>query len=58
MNHPWSCTVHGSLIIYLKDDYTYTERQLPKHSELWESLFIDIDHDGLKNNIILAYIYI
>ena len=30
------------LVIYLKEEYTFTERHLSVNSNLWEGLFIDI----------------
>ena len=57
INRARSCSAHGGLIIYLKEDYTYNERQLSDNSEVWEGLFIDIDHEGLENKITLANIY-
>ena len=57
INRARSCSAHGGLIIYLKDDYTYKERQLCNDSNIWEGLFIDIEHEGLDNKITLANIY-
>ena len=57
INRAKSCSAHGGLIIYLKDEYTYKERQLCNDSKVWEDLFIDIEHEGLDNKITLANIY-
>ena len=51
-----SCSAHGVLIIYLKGDYTYKERQSCNDSNIWEGLFIDIEFEGL-DKITLANIY-
>ena len=58
INRGKSCSAHGGLIIYLKDEYTVEdERQLCNDSNVWESLFIDIEHEGLDNKITLANNY-
>ena len=43
-------------MIYL-NEYTFTEHHLSDNSNLWEGLFIDIQHEGLENKITLAYIH-
>ena len=53
-NRPRSCSAHGGLIIYPKEDCTYKERQLSNDSWLWEVLLIDIDHEGLEYKITLT----
>ena len=45
INRARSCSAHRGLIIYLKEDYSYKERQLSGNSEIWEGLFIDITKD-------------
>ena len=57
INRARSCSAHGGLIIYLKEEYTFTERHLSDNSDLWEALFIDIQHEGLEDKTILANIY-
>ena len=44
------------LKIYLKEQYTFTERHLSDISNLWQGLFIEIQHEGLENEITLANI--
>ena len=36
------CSKHRGLLIYLNDDFTYDQRTLYKHSDIWEGLFIDV----------------
>ena len=43
-----TCGRKGGLIIYLKDFYTYTLRDLYSKSIHWEGLFVDITH---KHNV-------
>ena len=57
INRARSCSAHGGLVIHLKEEYTFTERHLSVNSNLWEGLFIDIQHEGLENKITLANIY-
>ena len=57
INRARSCSAHGGSIIYPKDYYTYKERQYCNDSNIWEGLFIDIEHEGLDNKITLANIY-
>ena len=57
INRDGSCSAHGGLIIYLKDDYNYKEHQLCYDFNIWEGLFIDIEHKGLDSKITPANIY-
>ena len=42
------CSKHGGLLVYLKDDFTYGQRTLYKHSDIWEGLFIDVSGPSLN----------
>ena len=54
------CGRKGGLIIYLRDIYNYTPRDLYISSLHWEGMFIDITHkqnEALSNRITLANVY-
>ena len=54
------CGRKGGLIIYLRDIYNYSPRELYTPSLHWEGLFIDVSHkynEALPNKITLANIY-
>ena len=50
------CCGHGGLLIYLHQDFTYTEIKTPD-SDIWESLSLEIFHENLKNKITLTNLY-
>ena len=43
-----SCSEHGGLIIYLKEEFTYNYRKLYNQSNLWEGLFIDVFNERIN----------
>ena len=50
----------GGLIIYLRDIYRYTNRNLYKPNKHWEGIFVDVTHmnnEKLPNKITLGNIY-
>ena len=54
------CGIKGGLIIYLRDIYKYTNRNLYTTSKHWEGLFIDVTHKNdvqLPNKVTLVNIY-
>ena len=51
------CSAHGGLIIYLKEMFSFSVRAPPADATVYEGLFIDINHDSLKNKITLCNIY-
>ena len=54
------CGRKGGLIIYLKDIYSYSLRDLYTPSSIWEGLFIDVTHKNselLPNKYTLANVY-
>jgi exonuclease III len=57
INQPKTCSEHGGLIIYLKEEFTYKTRHLHKQSKLWEGLFIDISNRNCAKKITLGNIY-
>ena len=46
-----SCSEHGGLIIYLKEEFTYNYRKLYNQSNLWEGLFIDIFKEHINKKL-------
>ena len=47
-----SCSEHGGLMTYLDEEYSYTVRDLMITSDLWDGLFINIQHEHLPQNCI------
>ena len=52
-----SCSEHGGLIIYLKEEFTYNYRKLYNQSNLWEGLFIDVFNEHINKKITIGNIY-
>ena len=52
-----SCSEHGRLMTYLDEKYSYTVKDLMIASDLWEGLFINIQHEHLPQNLTLGNIY-
>ena len=50
------CSGHGGLVIYLHEDFTYTERE-SSSSDIWECLTIDIHSENFDNKITLSNVY-
>ena len=51
------CSKHGGLLIYLNDDFTYDQRTLYKHSDIWEGVFIDVSGPSLNRPLTIGNIY-
>ena len=51
------CSKHGGLLIYLNDDFTYDQRTLYKHSDIWEGVFIDVSGPSLNRPLTISNIY-
>ena len=52
-----SCSEHGGLIIYLKEEFTYNYRKLYNQSNLWEGLFNDVFNEHINKKITIGNIY-
>ena len=52
-----SCSEHGGLMIFLKDQYSYTKRDLYTTSDIWEGLFVDVILDDMNTKLTLGNIY-
>ena len=51
------CSTHAGLIIYLKEGFSYTRRNIYRSSHIWEGLFIDIASERLEKRLTLGNIY-
>ena len=51
------CSKHGGLLIYLNDDFTYDQRTLYKHSDIWEGVFVDVSGPSLNRPLTIGNIY-
>ncbi len=49
---------HGGLITYIHEDFNYEQINVGEHSDIWESLFIEIHNNNTtKKKIIIGNIY-
>ena len=51
------CGKKGGLVIYLKENYSYSIRNIYKESKHWEGLFVDISAENLPKKVTIANIY-
>ena len=52
-----TCGRKGGLIIYLNENFKYKIKQIPGHSHIWESQFVEVYGGGLSKSVILGNIY-
>ena len=57
ISQPKSCSIHGGLAIYLREEFTYSEITVCPKSDLWESQTMHISGSSLQSNITLCNIY-
>ena len=57
ISRPKSCSLHGGLAIYLKEEYSHSEIDICPNSELWENQTITVSGPNLHSSITLSNIY-
>ena len=51
------CSGHGGLLIYVKQNLTYTILAIKNDSTIWENLFIEIEENENNKKIVIGNIY-
>ena len=57
ISQPKSCSSHGGLAIYLRDDLSYSEISMIPKSDLWENQIINISGPSLTSTITICNVY-
>ena len=52
-----TCSLHGGLLIYLRNDYKYANILTNTKSDIWEGQFINVSNELTKEKIIIGNIY-
>ena len=50
-------STHGGVVTYVDNTYDVTVKALINTSDLWDGLFLEINHENGKNKIIVGNIY-
>ena len=52
-----TCSLHGGILIYLRNDYKYTNILTNTKSDIWEGQFINVSNELTKEKITIGNIY-
>ena len=52
-----SCSTHGGVVTYVDDTYDVKIKAQVNNSDIWDSLFLEIKHEKLKNKTIIGNTY-